>query len=51
MDTYKFEQRNEDIVCAILSLLKELDGSSLEIVRRDVERKIGILIINFIKII
>lgn len=35
------ETRNENIVCAVMALLKELDESSLEIIRRDVERKIG----------
>ncbi|EAR86710.2 hypothetical protein TTHERM_00197740 (macronuclear) [Tetrahymena thermophila SB210] len=33
--------RNSNIVCAILSLLKELDYNSLEIIRRDVDRKIN----------
>ncbi|KAL4467764.1 hypothetical protein ABPG74_013099 [Tetrahymena malaccensis] len=33
--------RNSNIVCAILSLLKELDYNSLEIIRRDVDRKIS----------
>jgi hypothetical protein len=31
--------RNENILCAVLALLKELDESGLELVRRDVERK------------
>ena len=33
--------RNGNIVCAIMSLLKELDVNSLEVIRRDVERKIS----------
>jgi len=34
-------QRNENILCAVLALLKELDESGLELVRRDIERKMG----------
>lgn len=34
-------QRNENILCAVLALLKELDESSLELVRRDIDRKLG----------
>ena len=40
------ESRNENIVCAVLALIKELDENSLEIVRRNVERKIGTLRMN-----
>ena len=40
------ESRNENIVCAVLALIKELDENSLEIVRRNVERKIGALRMN-----
>ena len=32
--------RNENILCAVLALLKELDESGLELVKRDIERKI-----------
>eukprot|EP00826_Nyctotherus_ovalis_P041513 TRINITY_DN4191_c0_g1_i1.p1 TRINITY_DN4191_c0_g1~~TRINITY_DN4191_c0_g1_i1.p1 ORF type:complete len:201 (-),score=60.42 TRINITY_DN4191_c0_g1_i1:137-739(-) len=35
------ENRNENVVSAVLLLLKELDGKSLEIVRRDIDRKLG----------
>ncbi len=34
------ENRNENILCAIMALLKELDINGLELVRRDLERKI-----------
>ena len=39
---YKNKQfnRNENIICAVLSLLKELDQNSLELIRRDVDRKL-----------
>lgn len=33
--------RNENILCAVLSLLKELDAKGLELVRRDIDRKQG----------
>ncbi len=33
--------RNENILCAVLSLLKELDPKGLELVRRDIDRKLG----------
>ncbi|CDW81890.1 UNKNOWN [Stylonychia lemnae] len=32
--------RNENILCAVLALLKELDENGLELVKRDIERKI-----------
>ena len=35
------ETRNENILCAVLSLLKELDPKSLELIRRDIDRKLG----------
>jgi hypothetical protein len=38
----KIGNRNENIICAILSLLKELDSSSLEIIRKDINRKLGL---------
>jgi hypothetical protein len=34
-------QKNENILCAILALLKELDDSGLELVKREIERKIA----------
>ncbi len=33
--------RNENILCAVLALLKELDGKSLELVKRDIDRKLA----------
>jgi hypothetical protein len=39
-ETYNYE-RNENILCAILALLKELDENSLEVVRRDVEKRLS----------
>jgi len=35
------EQRNENILCAVLALLKELKESELELVLRDVEKKLS----------
>jgi len=35
------EHRNENILCAVLALLKELDESGLELVKRDIERKLA----------
>eukprot|EP00826_Nyctotherus_ovalis_P052912 TRINITY_DN6791_c0_g2_i2.p1 TRINITY_DN6791_c0_g2~~TRINITY_DN6791_c0_g2_i2.p1 ORF type:complete len:213 (-),score=62.00 TRINITY_DN6791_c0_g2_i2:72-710(-) len=35
------ETRNENILCAVLSLLKELDAKSLELIRRDIDRKLS----------
>jgi Leucine-rich repeat (LRR) protein len=35
------ESKNENILCAVLALLKELDQKSLELVKRDIERKIS----------
>ena len=32
--------RNENLLCAVLALLKELDDSSLELVRREIDRKL-----------
>jgi hypothetical protein len=34
--------RNENILCAVLALLKELDESGLELVKRDIERKLQV---------
>jgi len=34
------EQRSENILCAVLALLKELGESELELVRRDIEKKL-----------
>jgi anti-anti-sigma regulatory factor len=33
-------ERNENILCAVLSLVKELDDSSLEIIKKDIEKKL-----------
>jgi len=33
---------NENIVCAVLSLLKELDDMELELIKRDIEKKIEV---------
>jgi hypothetical protein len=33
--------RNENILCAVLALLKELDESGLELVKRDIDRKLS----------
>jgi len=35
------EKKNENIVCAILALLKELGESDLELVRKDIDKKLG----------
>mmetsp|Transcript_27666 Transcript_27666/g.27356 ORF Transcript_27666/g.27356 Transcript_27666/m.27356 type:complete len:219 (-) Transcript_27666:29-685(-) len=35
------DSRNENILCAVLSLIKELDKSGLELVQRDIERKLA----------
>lgn len=35
------ENRNENILCAVLALLKELDENGLEIIRRDIDRKLS----------
>lgn len=35
------ETKNENILCAVLALIKELDQKSLELVKRDIERKIS----------
>eukprot|EP00830_Metopus_es_P022284 TRINITY_DN9811_c0_g1_i1.p1 TRINITY_DN9811_c0_g1~~TRINITY_DN9811_c0_g1_i1.p1 ORF type:complete len:265 (-),score=57.87 TRINITY_DN9811_c0_g1_i1:59-853(-) len=35
------EGRNENILCAVLALLKELDSKSLELIKRDIDRKIA----------
>jgi hypothetical protein len=34
-------QRNDNVLCAVLALIKELDESSLELVKRDIDRKLG----------
>ncbi|CAD8048330.1 unnamed protein product [Paramecium primaurelia] len=33
-------ERNENILCAVLSLIKELDDGSLEVVKKDIDRKL-----------
>lgn len=35
------ESKNENLMCAILALLKELNGSGLEVVRSEVERRMA----------
>lgn len=35
------EAKNENLMCAILALLKELDGPALEVVRSEVERRMA----------
>jgi len=40
MSTVTTNPRNENILCAVLALLKELDESGLELVKRDIDRKI-----------
>jgi hypothetical protein len=35
------ENHNENILCAVLALLKELDEHGLELVKRDIERKLS----------
>lgn len=37
----KIEKSNENVLCAVLALLKELDESGLELVKRDIERKLA----------
>ena len=34
-------QRNQNILCAVLALLKELDEGGLELVKRDIDRKLN----------
>ena len=34
--------KQENILCAVLALLKELDNDALEFVKRDIDRKINI---------
>lgn len=41
MHTEGNSKRNENILCAVLALLKELDENGLELVKRDIDRKIG----------
>lgn len=31
---------NDNILCAVMALIKEMDNNSLEIIKRDVERRI-----------
>lgn len=35
------DSRSENILCAVLALLKELDENGLEIIRRDIDRKLS----------
>jgi len=32
--------RNENILCAVLALIKELSESELELIKRDIEKKL-----------
>lgn len=36
------DSRSENILCAVLALLKELDESELELVKRDIDLKLGV---------
>lgn len=40
VDNSVASQRNQNILCAVLALLKELDDSGLELVKRDIDRKL-----------
>lgn len=40
-EDYTQENKSENILCAVLALLKELDVKGLELVKRDVDRKIA----------
>jgi hypothetical protein len=35
--------RNENILCAVLALVKELNESELELIKRDIEKKLSAL--------
>lgn len=35
--------KNENIICAIVSLLKELDDNGLEFVKEEVEKKLSLM--------
>jgi hypothetical protein len=37
----KIQFRNENILCAIIALMKELDKSGLEFVKKDCEKRIS----------
>lgn len=41
------EHRKENVLCAVLALIKELDYSELEFIKRDIDRKLGYLIVFF----
>ena len=34
--------RNENILCAVLALIKELNENELELIKRDIEKKLSI---------
>ena len=34
--------RNENILCAVLALIKELNESELELIKRDIDKKLQI---------
>lgn len=38
-DLPRIRHNNENIVCAVLSLLKELDDMELELIKRDIEKR------------
>jgi hypothetical protein len=35
--------RNENLLCAVLALVKELNESELELIKRDIEKKLQIM--------
>lgn len=37
------EQRKENVLCAVLALVKELDYNELEFIKRDIDRRLGFL--------
>jgi len=34
--------RNENILCAVLALIKELNESELELIKRDIDKKLSV---------
>lgn len=40
------DQRKENVLCAVLALIKELDQSELEFLKRDIDRKLGLLFLS-----
>jgi hypothetical protein len=41
MKNNRFKKRDENILCAIVALMKELDKSGLEFVRKDCDKRIA----------